>query len=417
MRILHVTAHLGGGVGKAHAAIAGADPAAIRRHYAVLEAPRDRRFADALAASGATLSIAPDPQELARLAAEADIVQVEWWNHPRIYEALCRTPFPPMRSLVWCHISGLFAPFVPPALMTAAQRFVFTSACSLDMPEVAALPPETRARLAVVNSGFGFPERSGEPAAARHPRRIACLGTLDFVKLSPALFDVVDRLEGEGIDVSLYGAVEADGPVAEAHRRMRRPERIVFEGHAADPAAVLGEAGIFLYLLQPEHYGTAENALVEAMSLGAVPVVFDNPAERAIVRDGITGHVAADATDAGRRLQSMLDRPGDLVPLARAAMAEVAATRTPDVSSARFIALYRDLLGEAPTLPDFAAGLGRTPADWFLSTRLRGHRPGGSTDALIAGFAAGGAEAKGSLAHFRGCFPADLSLQPGGGRP
>jgi len=49
---------------------------------------------------------------------------------------------------------------------------------------------------------------------------------------------------------------------------MRHPERIEFCGETAEPAAALSDADIFFYPLQPDHYGTAENALIEAMSLG-----------------------------------------------------------------------------------------------------------------------------------------------------
>ncbi len=78
MRILHIAAHLGGGVGKAHAEIVACDRSDIHRHFALLEEPRDRRFADAILAAGATVEVVPDPAALARLTADADIVQIEW---------------------------------------------------------------------------------------------------------------------------------------------------------------------------------------------------------------------------------------------------------------------------------------------------------------------------------------------------
>ena len=43
MKVLHITPHLGGGVGKAHAAIKGATDPAVERVYYLLEEPRDRR--------------------------------------------------------------------------------------------------------------------------------------------------------------------------------------------------------------------------------------------------------------------------------------------------------------------------------------------------------------------------------------
>ncbi len=97
------------------------------------------------------------------------------------------------------------------------------------------------------------------------------------------------RLAPSGdVSVTFHGGIPADSPVRSAVAAMRDPSRVVLAGHAADPRAVLEMSGIFLYLLDPHHYGTAENALVEAMSLGVVPIVLANPCEQAIVTHGVT---------------------------------------------------------------------------------------------------------------------------------
>jgi glycosyltransferase involved in cell wall biosynthesis len=46
---------------------------------------------------------------------------------------------------------------------------------------------------------------------------------------------------------------------------------------------------VFGYPLRPDHYGTCEQALGEAMCAGVVPVVINNPCERMIVKEGVTG--------------------------------------------------------------------------------------------------------------------------------
>src|ERR1700741_1943962 len=107
MKILHITPHLGGGVGKAHAALAALLPKDVARTYLLLEEARDLRYAEKIAASGADVIVAERPDQAVELAAAADIVQFEFWNHPRLFECLARAAFPAMRSVFRSHISGL----------------------------------------------------------------------------------------------------------------------------------------------------------------------------------------------------------------------------------------------------------------------------------------------------------------------
>jgi len=398
MKILHIAAHLGGGVGKAHSALCAADDADVSRHYLLLEEPRDPRFADAIRAAGAEITILNDSDTARNLLQQADIVQIEYWNHPRLYAFLCGAPLPAARTLIWCHISGLFPPLIPERLMSAAHRFLFTSACSLEATAVQKLGVDTRAALSVVNSGFGFAGAT-EPTPAR-AGQIGTLGTVDFSKLSPDFFAVIDRAAPDR-PVSIWGSVDPDGEVRRSAAAMRHPEAVHFHGHCDDPQAALREIGIFLYLLQPRHYGTAENALIEAMSLGCVPLVFDNPAERAIVVHGETGFVETTVESAAERLRWMLAHPDAVMAMGQEAARRVARTHSAEQAATDFAALYRAMLSESRRTIDFRAILGATPADWFLATQ----------DHACPSASPPGAARKGSLHHFLHCFPEDASLR------
>ncbi|MGE4307267.1 MAG: glycosyltransferase family 4 protein [Novosphingobium sp.] len=398
MKILHIAAHLGGGVGKAHAALCAADGADVQRHYLLLEEPRDRRYATAIERAGGTITVAPDPAIARDLVAQADVLQIEWWNHPRLYECLCRWDLPAARSVIWGHISGLHTPCIPAGLLTAPHRFLFTSACSMEAATVQALAPEDRAGLGVVNSGFGF--ATPAPATPQQAGNIGYLGTVDFSKLSPDFFEVVDRAEPD-TPVSIWGEVEAGSPVLRRASTMRKPEAVRFAGHTDDPEEVLRQTGIFLYLLQPEHFGTAENALIEAMSLGCAPLVFANPAERAIVEHGRTGFIEADAPAAAERLKWMLRNPDMVARIGEAAARFMAKTRTAAKSAGEFAAIYRDVVSVEKRKIDYSAILGATPAEWFLSTQ---ESTGSQKEPK-------GSARKGTLAHFTHCFPDDPSLK------
>jgi glycosyltransferase involved in cell wall biosynthesis len=405
MKLLHVTPHLGGGVGKAHAALRGVLPAEVEQTFVLLEQPRDRRHVNAIENGGARVIIADNLDQVAHLAGDADIVQFEFWNHPRLFECLAHCSFPAMRSVFWSHISGLGKPLIPPGLMEAAMRFVFTTEASRAIASIALLPQAAQNNIAVINSGFGFQNRQQRMSARVRKPAIAYLGTVDFVKMHPGFFDAIDRLIGSDIRVSVWGVVDPSGLVAARARAMRHPERIEFCGETPEPEAALSEADIFFYPLQSDHYGTAENALIEAMSLGLTPIVMNNPAEMAIVRDCQTGFVARSTEECVSLLQMLLLLPDLREKISRNAIDYVAETRAPEHSARDFMILWLGLLSKSPKLCDFRSAVGESPADWFVATQ----RLPGANWASVSGKNAQ-QSSKGTLAHFESVFSGDASL-------
>lgn len=405
MNILHVTPHLGGGVGKAHAAIRAALPKDVDQTFVLLEQARDRRYADMIEVGGTQVIVAESLEHVADLAGAADIVQFEFWNHPRLFACLAQTAFPAMRSVFWSHVSGLAKPVIQPALIEEAGRFVFTTEASLRIPFIATLPATAQRNVAVINSGFGFANASRrEPLRGKAPR-IAYLGTVDFVKMHPGFFDAVDSLDGRDIHVAVWGSVDSTGAVAARARAMRHPERIHFGGHTDEPAVALAAADIFFYPLQPDHYGTAENALIEAMSLGLTAVVMSNPAELAIVRHGETGFVARSVEECTALLQMLLASPGSREKVSRNAVRHIAETRTPARSAQDFMALWQGLLAQPKTISNFRGVVGESAANWFLATQCL---PGETWQPVER--ASPETPSKGMLAHFENTFPRDASL-------
>lgn len=412
MKILHVAAHLGGGVGKAHAALAEArrDMGSTERHgFLLLERPEDQRFAESIVAAGSEVVVCPSQADIIGLVAEADILQVEWWGHPRIYEFLARNALPEHRLALWCHVSGLAPPVIPAALSQLADRTVFTSPCSFEAANLQVAIAERREGFAVANSGFGFPGRPPVPRQQGSELAFGSLGTLDFAKLHPGFFDVVDRAKRD-LRVRLFGRVDPSGAVAAKAAAMRHPGRVVFEGHAEDPADALAGLGAFIYLLTPDHYGTGENALVEAMCLGLCPLVLANPAERAIVTHGETGLVATSIEDACDWLDWMVENPDAVTRLGAEAARRVTASHSPGASVAAFEAIHAGLM-EAPKRPrNFVEALGAAPAEWFATSLggplalAKARRDRALAQLLMP------TPAKGSLGHFKRCFPGDSGL-------
>ena len=344
MRILHIAAHLGGGIGKAHAAIARALPREVEQTFLLLEAPIDRRHAHTIARCGGRVIVERDSARIRALALQSDIVQLEYWGHPLLDQYAPFVFVPGVKTVCWCHVSGLFAPALP--AFPAVDRLVLTSDISLPV-----VPPAMRDRTAVINSGFGF---AGMGLRSRPPGRksaIAYLGTVDFKKLHCKIFNAIDALD-VGMDhdltpISLWGHIRPE--VASCAAAMRHPERIELRGHTLDPASALAEADIFFYPLRPDHYGTAENALVEAMSLGLVPVVLDNRAETQIVTHGKSGFVAQTIDECVSYLRRLVQAPLLREEMGASAARE-AQTKSPARSADAFVALWAALITERSSM-------------------------------------------------------------------
>ena len=228
---------------------------------------------------------------------------------------------------------------------------------------------------------------------------IAYLGTVDFVKMHPGIFDAIDALSHD-VPVAVWGGYDPDGEVAAEAQAMRHSDRIHFMRQTSVPQTALQKSRIFFYPLQPDHYGTAENALIEAMSLGLVPVVLANPAECAIIENGMTGFVAGSIGECAEILDRLLASPDEVVRVGASAAKFAREKYTPERSVDAFVSLWKSLLTQPKHVHDFASITGKTPLDWYLATQFL---PGEKIEMTDGS----GKQSKGTLAHFRSAFPDD----------
>lgn len=418
--ILHVTPHLGGGVGRVLLAyLEEALQRGQRHRLACLEYANEPSLKQA---EKLRLELRDrlglDWRALNSLAAEADLVVLHWWNHPLLYAWLTSGPWPPARLLLWSHVSGRAAPqVITPALAAFPDILAVASPVSLSLPALAAHLAKTR----LLFSSAGI-----EAAARVRPRphpgfRAGYLGTVDYAKMHPDFLDLC-------LEADLPGAVfpVAGGPEYEALKKQAESrgasERFEILGPVADPLDFLAGLDVLVYPLNPDHYGTGEQVLIEAQAIGIPPLVLAGGAEEFVVEHERTGLVAADRQDFVNSLRR-LSEDRELRSRLGAEARRRAAERFPLANTvAGFDRLYQELMA-GPKRPRQwpEAGLPFCPWDFFLRSqgpaaelyeRLAHHSSGAGAPAEVGLIPPAGRTAtRGSVLHYAGFFPDDERLQ------
>lgn len=418
MQVLHITAHLGGGVGKALSGLvaqASISGSGVKHLIVCLEENEKSQFVDQVRRYGAEVIVCPTMDRLEKLMEDSDIVQLEWWNHPATIKYLCSLSVPPIWLLTWCHTSGLHNPIIPKQLILASHIFLFTSRCSFEANEVKSLVPELGDRLGVVYSSGGF---SGLPEVrpeANGNISVGYVGSMNFAKLHPHYVNYLAAVEIPGFRVKMIGDLINVDVLNKQCDSLGKAGMLEFRGYSTDVASELASINVLAYLLNPEHYGTNENALLEAMAIGIVPIVLDNPAERQIVDDHSTGLIVRSPGEFAEAIQWLSNNPDDRQRLGSQAAKSVRERFSVGKVEASLNSHYQEILAMEKRKIVFSEIFGADPAEWFLS--CQGDKSIFAEDGCIHSdisvpLSYGLFEkSKGTVFHFNKYFPDNLKLR------
>ena len=430
LKVLHITPHLGGGVGRV---LLGYLVHALSRkdesHRLVsLEYANDGAWRVAQA-NGLRLRdrIFEDRATLTAEISKADVVVIHWWNHPLLNALLMRETLPPARVALWSHVSGHEAPQIFTRELAAfPDLFVIASPYSLEAPVIRGLnPSEIARRVRLVFSCAGTEHVSKVRSVPHEGFRVGYVGTVDYCKMHRDFIGMNAAAKIPGVIFVVCG-----GPM---HKEIREEairagvgDRFDFRGHVDDVAGMLATFDVFGYPLSPTHYGTGEQTLIEALAAGVPPVVLNNGAEPFVVEDGCTGLVATDRDHYTACLELLFRRPDLLQELRQNARRSAAERFTIDRTAQAWREVYHELMSMPKRKHIWPLGEGCqnwTPAELF--TASLGDRSGPfraslspskrtsqRADEEIAGLdGLYRTQTRGSVFHYRTFFPDDPWLK------
>lgn len=428
--VLHVTPHLGGGVGRVllnylahtfsndqeqHALICldYANPDAAAR-AAAIGIPLEDRMGGRI------------PELLNRMA-QADIVVMHWWNHPLLYALMVRETLPATRLLLWSHVSGLFpTQNFTEELIAYPDLFVIASPVSFDAQPVRCLSPSERGdRVRLVFSCAGIEHVASAKPLPHDGFRIGYVGTVDYCKMHPHFIQM-----SAAVDIPSARFVVCGGPNEAAIRQdaiiAGFADRFDFLGQVTDVASQLSTFDIFGYPLAPYHYGTGEQALIEALAAGVPPVVLSNGAEQHILHDGITGIVAKDESAYIHALELLHSKPEFRKILSENARRMARERYTIEILARSWSALYEEALqtpkrtrhwtgshgADATAAEIFLASLGEYGVDYAQSMKTELDASVLAADDSIAhGSELFRSKTRGSAFHYQTFYPDDPWLK------
>lgn len=310
--ILHITPHLGGGVGSVLLNyLAKAKGNSGFRHDVLSLEYANEKSCLASKTTGFALvdKMSSDHEGLLSKISRADVVLIHWWNHPLLYALLVRETLPPARIIFWSHISGFHAPYVfnKPALHYP-DLFVFTSPLSLDLPEVKGLQEERQKALCVIWSTGGVEHTASVQSKPHSGFNIGYIGTVDYGKLHPHFLRMSGNVTIPDVHFIVCGG-PSEKQIKEEAGQYGGDKRFTFTGQIDDINNYLETFDVFGYPLASYHYGTCEQSLGESMAAGIPPVVLANRTESHIVEHDVTGIVVQNEDAYTQAIEGLYHNP------------------------------------------------------------------------------------------------------------
>lgn len=439
MRILHITAHMGGGAGNAISNMLAGEKENTHR-LILLEKPQKRQFVDLCLEMGLPVLEAPGRTEVMEEVQAADVVVVHWWHHPLMCGFLADFPFVPVRIVLWAHVSGCTYPVLEERFALMFDRIFLTTPFSYENQEWSSdgrkqIMARSRVIYGLGRIKFGenpLPSHSlmqyrGRARSMRGDNFvIGYVGTLNQSKLHPRFPDfcreVLKRIP-DACFLMVGELAEADWLLEEL-RAGGMEESFLFTGYRTDVEEQLAQMDVFAYPLNPQHFGTTENVILEAMAAGLPVVALEQNTEKYIVTDGEDGFLVRSPAEYGEAVYELYRDPQ-----IRRRMGERAAAKVLDrYDTGKNRKAFLDGLCEIMDLPGhnfpFRKLCGSRPYEWLLGAlgreereyfllslsgerdlRSQGEERIRSCPAILKG------SSKSSIGHFARTYPEDRILE------
>jgi hypothetical protein len=173
-------------------------------------------------------------------------------------------------------------------------------------------------------------------------KNLLYMGTVSKSKMHPKAAEIFAQLSKKGCTVRVVGG--PDHVQLSTEVKSLGGEIEIF-GSVSNPIDFYKNADIFIYPLRHDHYGTGEQVILEALASGLPVISFANPAELAILQDGIDSileYSIKSFTDATLKL---IDSPSKIKLMSRHAIANIQKNFDMELMASKLINIFSEILG------------------------------------------------------------------------
>lgn len=312
------------------------------RHSVISLLPAEHGPLELALRTGIEVYESPDSGTIRRLVEQADIVHVEWWNSPMLYEFL-RSDLPPARMLLLFHVAGDTIPNVVTAPLVEFGDFcVGCCPYTSERAPLLNLPADVReSKTATVLATSDFDRLAGLQPQAHDGFNAGYIGMVDFRKMHSAFVRMSAAVRVPGIKFIVCG----DGHLDVLRTQVAAAgavDRFEFRGFVPDIRPVLAILDVYGYPLA-EKPGSELN-VQEVMYAGIPPVVFPLGGLRDLVTNGHTGLVVHSETEYSQAIEYLYREPEVRAQLARNAAAYARAWFGGERSAREIDAIYQRMM-------------------------------------------------------------------------
>jgi L-malate glycosyltransferase len=362
IHILHITPHLGGGVGKAIKGIISESEKIDPRFYheiVCLEKLKKNIF-NKSKKNKERISIFANIKKLNKKILNCDILQVEFWNHPLIPWLLTKK-LVKNRLSFWCHILGTNYPNIPKKIYTLSDKFFCTSNVTLKR----LINNKIKNKLSFISSAGDIQKL--KRVRNQNKMKLFYVGTLNFAKLNKKITEYIKAIPEKKLHFDFFGDEINKKYIQKNLKTKNKKITTEFHGYEKNLEKKLNSHNILLYLLNTNHYGTGENALVECMAMGIIPIVLNNPTEKTIVKNLRNGFVIKNISDFVKVYHKLKNNKKLRNLLSKNAIKDSQKKYNYKLAALKFHREYFKMMKREKTLKNFDNIFGQNSFDWFTS--------------------------------------------------